>query len=86
MAACAVHHLSNRAANILVIINCSAIPENLLESELFGHEKGAFTDATGRKIGKFEQADQGNYFFRRNWRTPPAPPGKNPSLSPEIDY
>jgi len=63
MAARAVHHLSNRAANLLIIINCSAIPENLLESELFGHEKGAFTDAMGRKIGKFEQADQGTIFL-----------------------
>ena len=63
MAARAVHRLSNRAAKPLIIINCSAIPENLLESELFGHEKGAFTGAAGRKIGKFEQANQGTIFL-----------------------
>ena len=63
MAAHAVHSLSQRAENSLVIINCGAIPENLLESELFGHEKGAFTGAVGRKIGKFEQADQGTIFL-----------------------
>ena len=54
MAAHAVHSLSKRAEKPLIIINCGAIPENLLESELFGHEKGAFTGAVGRQIGKFE--------------------------------
>ena len=63
MAACAVHSLGQRAEKPLVIINCGAIPDNLLESELFGHEKGAFTGAAGRKIGKFEQADQGTIFL-----------------------
>ena len=63
MAASAVHRLSTRARSPLVIINCAAIPENLLESELFGHEKGAFTGAVGRKIGRFEQADQGTVFL-----------------------
>ncbi|MGD8646549.1 MAG: PEP-CTERM-box response regulator transcription factor [Desulfobacterales bacterium] len=63
MAASAVHSLSQRAEKPLVIINCGAIPDNLLESELFGHEKGAFTGAAGRKIGKFEQADQGTIFL-----------------------
>ncbi len=63
MAAHAVHSLSKRAEKSLVIINCGAIPENLLESELFGHEKGAFTGAVGKKIGKFEQADQGTIFL-----------------------
>jgi two-component system NtrC family response regulator len=63
MAAHAVHSLSQRAEKPMVIINCGAIPENLLESELFGHEKGAFTGAVGRKIGKFEQADQGTIFL-----------------------
>ena len=63
MAACAVHSLSQRAEKPLVIINCGAIPDNLLESELFGHERGAFTGAAGRKIGKFEQADQGTIFL-----------------------
>jgi two-component system NtrC family response regulator len=63
MAARAVHQLSRRAKHAFVIINCGAIPENLLESELFGHEKGAFTGAVGRKIGRFEQADKGSLFL-----------------------
>jgi two-component system NtrC family response regulator len=63
MTASAIHQLSLRAAKPLVIINCGAIPENLLESELFGHEKGAFTGAAGRKIGRLEQADQGTIFL-----------------------
>lgn len=62
-AAQAVHSLSQRAQSPLIIINCGAIPENLLESELFGHEKGAFTGATALKIGKFEQAEQGTVFL-----------------------
>jgi len=63
MAARAVHSLSSRAREPLVIINCGAIPENLLESELFGHEKGAFTGAVGRKTGRFQQADKGTLFL-----------------------
>jgi two-component system NtrC family response regulator len=63
MAAAAIHSLSPRAQKPLVIINCGAIPENLLESELFGHEKGAFTGAAGRKLGKLEQADGGTIFL-----------------------
>lgn len=63
MAAKAVHTLSRRADHPLIIINCGAIPENLLESELFGHEKGAFTGAVGRQIGKFELADEGTIFL-----------------------
>ena len=63
MAAHAVHSLSKRAEKPLIIINCGAIPENLLESELFGHEKGAFTGAAGRQIGKFELADGGTLFL-----------------------
>ena len=63
MAAKAIHSLSQRAKKPLVIINCGAIPENLLESELFGHEKGAFTGAAGRKIGRFEQANKGTIFL-----------------------
>lgn len=63
IAAHAIHNLSQRAEKPLIIINCGAIPENLLESELFGHEKGAFTGAAGRQIGKFEQADGGTIFL-----------------------
>ena len=63
MAALAVHKLSGRANHYLVIINCGAIPENLLESELFGYEKGAFTGAVGRKAGRLQQADKGTLFL-----------------------
>jgi len=63
MAARAVHALSSRARQPLVIINCGAIPDNLLESELFGHEKGSFTGAVGRKAGRFQQADRGTLFL-----------------------
>ncbi len=54
-----VHSKSHRANQAFVSVNCAAIPENLLESELFGHEKGAFTGAVARRIGKFEEADGG---------------------------
>jgi len=54
-----IHGLSQRSEEPFVAINCAAIPENLLESELFGHEKGAFTGAVGRKIGKIESANGG---------------------------
>ena len=55
----AVHYSSPRRKGPFVCLNCAALSETLLESELFGHEKGAFTGATERKIGKFEQADKG---------------------------
>lgn len=54
-----VHRKSNRADKQFISINCAAIPDNLLESELFGHEKGAFTGAIAKRIGKFEEADGG---------------------------
>ncbi len=54
-----VHRKSNRADKPFISINCAAIPDNLLESELFGHEKGSFTGAVARRIGKFEEADGG---------------------------
>jgi len=63
MVAQAIHKLSSRRQGPLVAINCSAIPETLLESELFGYEKGAFTGANARKIGKFEQAESGTIFL-----------------------
>jgi two-component system response regulator AtoC len=58
-----IHKNSSRAKNPFVAINCSALPENLLESELFGYEKGAFTGAQSRNIGKFELADKGTIFL-----------------------
>jgi DNA-binding NtrC family response regulator len=59
----ALHALSPRADGPFVAINCAAIPENLLETELFGYEKGAFTGATARKLGKFEVAHRGTLFL-----------------------
>jgi len=59
----AIYHNSKRAGKPFLPVNCSAIPETLLESELFGHEKGAFTSAESRKIGKFEQCDTGTMFL-----------------------
>jgi len=59
----AIHYISPRKDGPFVAINCAAIPRDLLESELFGHEKGAFTGAVGRRIGKFELADHGTLFL-----------------------
>jgi len=59
----AIYHHSRRANRPFLAINCAAIPEQLLESELFGHEKGAFTGAVERRIGKFEQCDEGTIFL-----------------------
>lgn len=59
----AIHYNSPRKGGPFVAINCGAIPENLMESELFGHEKGAFTGASERKIGKFQLANQGTIFL-----------------------
>ena len=59
----AIYHHSKRSALPFLAINCAAIPENLLESELFGHEKGAFTGATAQRIGKFEQCNGGTIFL-----------------------
>ena len=58
-----MHERSARAAGPFVTLNCAAVPAELIESELFGHEKGSFTGASGRHIGKFEQADQGTIFL-----------------------
>ncbi len=63
MIARAIHNNSERAAAPFIAVNCAAIPENLIESELFGHEKGAFTGAHARKIGKFEAAHTGTLFL-----------------------
>ena len=59
----AIHNLSSRSVHPFVAINCAAIPRELLETELFGHEKGSFTGADARKIGKFELADRGTIFL-----------------------
>ena len=59
----ALHDLSPRRGKAFIAVNCSALPETLLESELFGHEKGAFTGAAERRLGRFELADQGSIFL-----------------------
>jgi two-component system, NtrC family, nitrogen regulation response regulator NtrX len=58
-----IHERSTRAAGPFVTLNCAAVPAELIESELFGHEKGSFTGAAGRHLGKFEQADHGTIFL-----------------------
>jgi len=63
LVAASIHEYSDRRKNEMVAINCGAIPENLLESELFGHEKGSFTGAAQRRIGRFEQCDLSTLFL-----------------------
>lgn len=63
MVAKQIHEKSNRLKKPLIAVNCAAIPSELIESELFGHEKGAFTSAIKQRIGKFEQADNGTLFL-----------------------
>ncbi|MGB5749167.1 MAG: sigma 54-interacting transcriptional regulator [Desulfobacterales bacterium] len=72
LVAAAIHQNSLRRHNPFVVINCSAYPANLLESELFGHEKGAFTGAVRQKAGRFEQADGGTVFLDEIGEIPPS--------------
>jgi len=72
----AIHNLSPREQKLFVPVNCAAIPENLLESELFGHERGAFTGAFERKLGKFEIAEGGTLFLDEVGSLPKAMQGK----------
>lgn len=72
LAARQIHRSSARHNRLFVAVNCAAIPENLIESELFGHEKGAFTGAFERYIGKFEMADGGTLFLDEVGTLPPA--------------
>ncbi|HKF51845.1 MAG TPA: sigma-54 dependent transcriptional regulator [Candidatus Acidoferrales bacterium] len=68
----ALHHLSKRQGNSFVALNCAAIPEGLVENELFGHERGAYTGAGARKIGKLELAHRGTIFLDEIGELPPA--------------
>ena len=72
----AIHELSSRCKRPFVAINCAAIPETLIESELFGHERGSFTGATARRLGKFELADGGTIFLDEIGELSPATQGK----------
>ncbi len=72
LVACALHQKSKRTAGPFVAVNCAALSENLLESELFGHEKGAFTGADRRREGKFVQAQGGTLFLDEIGETTPA--------------
>ncbi len=66
----AIHHYSRRSDKYFVAINCAAIPEALLESELFGHEKGSFTGAVALRVGRFEQSDGGTLFLMKSGEMP----------------
>ncbi len=77
----AIHRLSPRAEKRFVAINCAAVPENLMESELFGYERGAFTGATKRTIGKIESADGGTLFLDEIGDMPLGSPGKITAFS-----
>lgn len=68
----AIHDRSDRAQGPFLVLNCGALPENLMESELFGHEKGAFTGAAGRTLGMFREADGGTLFLDEVGELPPA--------------
>jgi formate hydrogenlyase transcriptional activator len=73
----AIHNISSRCGHPFIKLNCAAIPFDLLESELFGHEKGAFTGAIAQKVGRFEMADKGTLFLDE---VGDIPPGLQPKL------
>ena len=75
----AIHKRSQRAARAFVSVNCAAIPQALIASELFGHEKGAFTGATQRRIGRFELAQGGTLFLDEIGDLPPGDPDRTPA-------
>ena len=66
-----IHHISSRYEGPLIKVNCGAIPDALMDSELFGHEKGAFTGAMSRKRGRFERAQRGTIFLDEIAELPP---------------
>jgi transcriptional regulator with GAF, ATPase, and Fis domain len=66
-----IHHLSSRKGKVLVKVNCATLPATLIESELFGHERGAFTGAVAKRTGKFEQAQGGTIFLDEIGEMPP---------------
>jgi len=76
LVASALHHNSPRKSNPFIKVNCAALPETLLESELFGHEKGAFTGAAGPRKGRFERADRGTLFLDEIGEMAPATQAK----------
>jgi DNA-binding NtrC family response regulator len=78
----AIWRHSNRATKPFVAVNCTAIPETLIETEMFGHERGAFTGADARRVGRFEQAESGTIFLDRNRRHDTADSGKVASCAP----
>ena len=82
----AIYQHSLRAAKPFLIINCVAIPETLLESELFGYEKGAFTGAVNRRVGKFEQAHGGTVFLDEIGDMPLQHPGQDPAAAPGEEH
>ena len=71
MIARSIHKRSNRADRAFIGVNCAAIPQSLIASELFGHEKGAFTGATQRRLGRFESANGGTIFLDEVGDLPP---------------
>ena len=78
----AIHYQSQRAKGPFVAVNCSALTETLLETELFGHEKGAFTDARSRRKGRFELAQDGTIFLDEVGGDDPQPPGQSAARPP----